>query len=260
MSIKVIIRVDDICDRYDFYDLKNWFILNFPQIPVSFYIINSQYNYRWGKKVWNAIKNTIINYNWEIGGHTRNHYHLPDLPQEKLFDEIVENLRDIENRLKNAGLDYKITSFAYPFGEFDERVKKILKENGIIHGLTYEPGEDYLTQLIFPIDNLYEIGISCNASNSADDWNLKFKEVFERGDIYILCLHTSHWIRGRNRENLKRIFKSRSIKELYLYIRRFIIFLFKKSSLEMWDNLKQHLEFILKHSDIQFITFKDLIK
>ena len=259
-TINVIIRIDDICDRYDFYDLKNWFIENYPQIPLSIYITDSHYPYKWGKEVWNDIKNTIINYNWEIGGHTRNHYHLPDLPEKKLFDEIIKNIEDIENELNSVRFDYKITSFAYPFGEFDNRVKIILEKVGIIHGLTYEAGENYKSQLKFPKDNLYEIGISCNASNSVDNWNLRFKQVYESGDIYILCLHTSHWIKGRNRENLRRIIKSRTLKGFLSNSKRFLEHLFRKSSLEMWTNLKKHLEFILTHPNIQFITFKDLIE
>ena len=260
MTIKIIIRVDDICDQYDFYDLRDWFTEKFPKIPVSFYAMDTQYPYRWRKKAWNQIKNTIINLNWEIGGHTRNHYHLPDLSQTTLLNEILGNIKDIEKGLNSVGLEYKIKSFAYPYGEFDERVKNTLKEHGILYGLTYDSNENYKTQIAFPKDNLYEIGVSCNATNSLNDWNLRFKDVYENGDLYILCLHTSHWIRGRNRENLKRIFKARSYKELYWAIKRFCMFLFKKNSLEMWDKIKQHLEFILTHQDIQFITYKDLLK
>jgi len=259
MAIKIIIRVDDICDRYDFYDLENWFISNYPQIPISFYLMNTQYSYMWKNKDWIAIKDIILKYNWEIGGHSRNHYHLPNLSLEKLKDEIVNNIQDIENGLKSVGFNYKITSFAYPYGEFDERVKEILRENNIIHGLTYESTNNYNPQLFFPKDNLYEINISCNASNSVESWNTRFKEVYEKGGLYILCLHTSHWVRGRNRKNFKRILESKTIKELYLYGKRFIQYFFKKSSLEMWDNLKEHIEFILNHSNIQFITFKDLL-
>lgn len=258
--IKIIIRIDDICDRYDFYDLRDWFISNFPQIPVAFYVMATQYPYRWKGNVWNAIKDIIVDYKWEIGGHTRNHPFLSKISYTRQKSEIIKNIQDIEKNLNLVGLDYKITSFAYPFGDFDENVKKILRENKIPHGLTYISDINYKSQLQFPKDNLYEIGISCNASNSIKDWNERFKSVYENGDTYILCLHTSHWIRGRNRKNFIRILKSRSIKELYFAIRRFISYLFKKSSLYMWDNLKSHLEYILTHSNVQFITFKDLLE
>ena len=258
--INVIIRIDDICDRYDFYDLRYWFISNFPQIPVAFYVMATQIPYSWRGNVWNIIKNTILEYKWEIGGHSRNHPFLSKIPYARQESEIVNNIRDIEKNLKLVGLEYRVTSFAYPYSDFSENVKKILKNNGIAHGLTYISDIDYKGQLHFPKDNLYEIGISCNASNSIKDWNKRFKEVYENGDTYILCLHTSHWMRGRNRKNTMRILKSRSIKELYFAVRRFFLFLFKKSSLYMWENLRNHLEYILSHSNIQFITFKDLLE
>jgi peptidoglycan/xylan/chitin deacetylase (PgdA/CDA1 family) len=258
--VNIIIRIDDICDRYDFYDLRKWFIENYPQIPISFYVTDSHFSYKWGAELWRNVKNVITNYKWEIGGHSRNHYHLPELTEQELVNEIIKNIEDIEKGLRSVGLDYKITSFAYPFGEFNENVKSILKRGGIIHGLTYESGDNYKSLIKFPKNNLYEIGISCNATNSVHDWNLRFKSSYENGDIYILCLHTSHWIRGKNMTNLKRILKSNSLKEFFFNIKRFILYFFKRSSLKMWDYLKQHIEFILKFHDIHFITFKDLLE
>lgn len=260
MVTNIIIRIDDICDGFDFTDMRNWFISNYPQIPISFYITDSQYPYKWRTKNWNNIKDTIKDYNWEVGGHTRNHYHLPDLSEDKLESEIVNNIQDIQKGLKSVGLDYKITSFAYPFGEFDESVKVVLKKTEIIHGLTYNSNENYESLITIPKENLYEIGISCNTLKSIDDWNSRFEYVYKNGDTYILCLHTSHWIRGRNRENFKRVIKSRSIKELYFSMRRFFQYFFKKSSLKMWDLLNQHIKFIIQHPNIRFITFKDLLK
>ena len=156
-------------------------------------------------------------------------------------------------------MDYKITSFAYPYGEFDDRVKKIMKKNGILHGLTYSADINYETQIHIPENNLYEINISCNATGTLLDWNKRFNEVYNNGGVYILCLHTSHWNRGRNGKNLKRIYKSKSIKELYHSISRFFKYFFKKSTRQIWNMLSEHADFILEHSNVQFITFKDLI-
>ncbi|MFX1393591.1 MAG: polysaccharide deacetylase family protein [Promethearchaeota archaeon] len=260
MAVKIIIRIDDIGDKYDFYELRDWFISNYPKIPVAFYVVYSHYKYRWGIDVWKSIKDTLITYKWEIGGHSRNHHHLPSLSNEKLKVEIGKNLEDLENELSFVGLDYKITSFAYPYGEFDERVKDILDKNRIIHGLTYISGNNYESQINFPKNNLYEIGISCNATANGDDWNRRFKNVYQNGDVYILCLHTSHWTKAQNRNNLKRIFKSKSKKELYFSLKRFKKYLFKKSLKQMWSMLAQHIEYIMKFSDVEFITFKDLIE
>lgn len=260
MTIKVIVRVDDISDRSDFYVLKVWVLSNFPEIPISIYLNATHHNYRWRKKDWNLIKSMIIEFKWEIGGHTRHHPHLPKLATVKLKEEISENLKDIENGLKSVDLNYKVTSFAYPYGEFDARAKEVLKEHGIIHGLTYTDEEEYDNQLIVPNNNLFEIGISCNAKNDVSVWNKRFKYVYENGDLYILCLHTPLWNKNSNRSNLKRIFRSRSIKEFFISIRQFFKYFIKKSTLERWNDLKEHLDFIKNHSNVQFITYKDLIE
>lgn len=260
MIVNVIVRIDDVSDRFDFFELEKWFLTNYPKIPISFYVNATQYPYRWRKKGWISIKKVITNYKWEIGGHTRSHPHLPKLTHKKLEEEIVKNLSDIQNNLNSIGLPYLITSFSYPYGEFDERVKIILKKNGIIHGLTYTSGEEYESQLDIPYDNLYEIGISCNATNSIENWNNRFNKVYNNGNTYILCLHTPLWRKANNRSNLVRIVKSKSIKELFIATKRFCNYLFKKSSSEMWDKIKLHLDFIIDHSNIQFITFKDLLK
>lgn len=259
MAVKIVIRIDDIGDKYDFFELRDWFISNYPKIPIAFYVMYSQYRYRWGKDAWNSIKDTIIEYKWEIGGHSRNHHHLPSLTNEKLKIEIEKNLEDIKKELISVGLDYNITSFAYPYGEFDDRIKEILNKNGIIHGLSYISEENYESQINFPKNNLYEIGISCNGSGSVDDWNKKFINAYKNGDFYILCLHASHWTKAQNRKNIKRIFKSKTKKELYDSFKRFKKYLFKKSSKQMWSMLAQHIDYIIKFSDVQFITFKDLL-
>ena len=59
MTFNVIIRIDDIGDKYDFYDLRDWFISNYPRIPVCFYMMYSHYKYRWDKKVWNEIEEIL---------------------------------------------------------------------------------------------------------------------------------------------------------------------------------------------------------
>ena len=259
MAAKVIIRIDDIGDKYDFYELRDWFNSKYPKIPVSFYVVYSHYQYRWGKKAWLQIKDTLLKNKWEIGGHTRNHHHLPKLSDEKLKDEVVNNIKDIQSELNSVGLDYKITSFAYPYGEFDDRVKKIMKQSGIIYGLTYTTEENYKTQIWIPEEDLFETNVSCNVTGTLKDWNQRFKDVFDKKGIYILCLHTSHWNKCRNRKNLKRLFKSRSIKELYVSLSRFFKYIFKKSTHQIWKILSEHIDFILGHSDVQFITFKDLI-
>lgn len=60
----------------------------------------------------------------EFGAHSRTHPHLPQLDQAVLADEIVGS-RDELTRLLGA----PVTSFAYPFGEYNDDARSIVAAN-----------------------------------------------------------------------------------------------------------------------------------
>ncbi|MGQ4876305.1 MAG: polysaccharide deacetylase family protein [Promethearchaeia archaeon] len=256
MSVKIIIRVDDISDGYDLMELKSWFISHFPTIPVCFYIFQTHRSFMWKLSDWKTIKNLIEKYGWEVGGHSRNHKILTTLNENQLEYEITGNIRDIEINLRKVDLNYKVTSFAYPFGKLNNKVKTFLKKNSIKYGLTYTNSSDYKPQFFIPENNPYEINISCNFTNSIEDWNHKFDEVYNKNGVYILCLHTSHWSNGLKKKWLKKIMHSKSIKGFYYYSIRLIKNIIRKKALYNWNFLKQHLDYILEHPNIEFTTFK----
>lgn len=51
----------------------------------------------------------------EIGAHTRTHSHLPELDPPTIWDEVLGSRKDLEDIL---GLP--VTSFAYPYGQYNE--------------------------------------------------------------------------------------------------------------------------------------------
>jgi peptidoglycan/xylan/chitin deacetylase (PgdA/CDA1 family) len=61
-----------------------------------------------------------------IGCHTVNHAILTDCTESEINFEIIESKKKLEKLIKRD-----IKSFAYPNGKYDERGKKILKQNGI---------------------------------------------------------------------------------------------------------------------------------
>lgn len=61
----------------------------------------------------------------EFGVHTLNHPRLSQLSSEEIAYEIKESQKRIEEKL-----GVKTLSFAYPYGDFDERAKKIARESG----------------------------------------------------------------------------------------------------------------------------------
>ena len=61
---------------------------------------------------------------FEIGSHTKDHLDLTSLDINKKKEQIIDSKNFI-----NQSLGIKITSFAYPFGSFDDETIKIVQEN-----------------------------------------------------------------------------------------------------------------------------------
>jgi len=60
----------------------------------------------------------------EIGGHTRTHVHLSEVSPEDAADQIAADRQELLGR----GLE--VSTFAYPFGEHDERVRALVRDAG----------------------------------------------------------------------------------------------------------------------------------
>ena len=77
-------------------------------------------------------------YGIEFGSHTLTHPFLPDVSHEKLRCELVESKRRLEDAL---GLE--VTSFAYPYGGVDRRVRAAVAEAGYKLAFTTLPGPNW---------------------------------------------------------------------------------------------------------------------
>jgi peptidoglycan/xylan/chitin deacetylase (PgdA/CDA1 family) len=62
----------------------------------------------------------------EIGGHTLAHAHLTGLSERKARKQIVGD------RLALRGLGFDALTFAYPYGEHDERARGLVREGGYL--------------------------------------------------------------------------------------------------------------------------------
>jgi len=85
----------------------------------------------------------------EIGGHTVTHSNLLKLGLEKAAWEITESKKRLESLLKKP-----VHSFAYPYGLYNDDIKKLLPEAGYSSGRTtdlYNVGIG---------DDVYEIGVT----------------------------------------------------------------------------------------------------
>ncbi len=72
---------------------------------------------------WQEIKE-LNNYGIEFGTHTRTHPNLTKIAAAQVKDEIIDSKRVIED-----SLSCEVTTFAYPYGKFNESVKQIAEKN-----------------------------------------------------------------------------------------------------------------------------------
>ena len=61
----------------------------------------------------------------EIGSHTLTHPHLTRLGEKELKEELTTSRKILEDRLGKS-----VTSFAYPYGEYDKRVVEAVINSG----------------------------------------------------------------------------------------------------------------------------------
>lgn len=68
---------------------------------------------------------------FEIGAHTLTHAHLMDLDDDQLKEEVAASKSRIEEMI-----GVEVSSFSYPYGEYDERVLAACKQAGYKRAVT----------------------------------------------------------------------------------------------------------------------------
>jgi peptidoglycan/xylan/chitin deacetylase (PgdA/CDA1 family) len=71
----------------------------------------------------------------ELGAHSRTHADLPELPDDRLDDEVGGALADLERRAPGAP-----PTFAYPYGHHDARVREAARRAGVAIAYTTAVG------------------------------------------------------------------------------------------------------------------------
>lgn len=109
----------------DFY-LNAYPILKKYNVPAGLYVINQDIGKR-GNVTWEMIKQLHSDGLVEIGAHTVNHLPLGKLRPETAYYQMAKS-----KELLEQGLQDKIDTIVYPFGSFNENVKKQAKQIGFI--------------------------------------------------------------------------------------------------------------------------------
>ncbi|ALW83696.1 hypothetical protein AUC43_00395 [Hymenobacter sedentarius] len=86
-----------------------------------------------------AQKRAFVAAGWEIGAHTMSHLRLTTLPPSEAAQEIQRSKAELE-----ATLQTQIVSFAYPYGDSNDTVKKAVREAGFTLGVSTDTGGMHL--------------------------------------------------------------------------------------------------------------------
>jgi peptidoglycan/xylan/chitin deacetylase (PgdA/CDA1 family) len=83
---------------------------------------------------WNDVA-AMTSAGFECGSHTRSHPHMTRLSSSANHEETVEGVRTIAARTGTTPI-----AFAYPYGDFDDRVTRDVREAGACLAFTLQPG------------------------------------------------------------------------------------------------------------------------
>jgi L-malate glycosyltransferase len=105
-------------------DLRLAKLLKKYNIAATLYVspLNSEFN---KEELLTAENVRNISRDFEIGAHTMTHPHLPKISLENVKKEIVGSKKFLEKILNK-----KISAFCYPYGEYNDNIKKIVKDSG----------------------------------------------------------------------------------------------------------------------------------
>ena len=148
---QILLTVDD--SFTSFYE-NAWPILKKNKIPFILFV-NTESVGTGGYMNWSQIKE-IASYNFvHIGNHSHSHDYLVDKNDEEIKKDIKISIKILEEKL-----NYKTEFFAYPFGEYKNSFKKIVKELGFKYAFGQHSGvmdktKDKFELPRFPINEKY---------------------------------------------------------------------------------------------------------
>ncbi len=148
---KVLLTIDD--GLLSFYQ-NAWPILRDKKIPFILFVNTREvgaFNYM----TWSQILELHKNENVEIGNHSHSHEYLVEEKEEVIKNDIIKSINIFKNKLgKNSDF------FSYPFGEYSNEFKKIIKDLGFKYAFGQHSGvidetKDYFELPRFPINEKY---------------------------------------------------------------------------------------------------------
>jgi poly-beta-1,6-N-acetyl-D-glucosamine N-deacetylase len=148
---KILLTIDD--GFKSFYD-QAWPILKKEKIPFILFVNTREVGTR-GYMDWNQIKEISKEEFAHIGNHSYSHEYLVDMKNQEIIDDINVAASDFKNNL-----GYNSSFFSYPFGEYSNNFKTIIKDLGFKYAFGQHSGvidetKDFYELPRFPINEAY---------------------------------------------------------------------------------------------------------
>ena len=148
---KILLTIDD--GFKSFYD-NAWPILKEQEIPFILFV-NTREVGTYGYMNWAQIKEISKEKFVHIGNHSFSHEYLVDTKDEEIIYDINRAMIDLKNNL-----GYNSPFFSYPFGEYSNNFKKIVKDFGFRYAFGQHSGvtdetKDFYELPRFPINEAY---------------------------------------------------------------------------------------------------------
>ena len=195
---KVLLTIDD--GLLSFYE-NAWPILKDRKIPFILFINTREvgaYNYM----DWNQISELFNNKNVEIGNHSHSHEYLVEETAEIIKDDIKKSIAIFKKKLgKNSDF------FSYPFGEYSNEFKNIIRDLGFKYAFGQHSGvidetKDLWQLPRFPINEKY--GELKRFKTLMKTLPLKYKKITPE-DRYLLKSQNPPKIEVEFYENIKNL-------------------------------------------------------
>jgi len=228
---KILLTIDD--GFKSFYD-RAWPILKREKIPFILFVNTREVGAN-GYMDWDQIKEVSRENFTHIGNHSYTHEYLVDKENQEIINDINQASSDFKNNL-----GYNSTFFSYPFGEYSNNFKTIVKNLGFKYAFGQHSGvvdetKNFYELPRFPINETY--GELKRFETILKTIPLKFKSIIPE-EKYIQDSNNPPKIIVEFFEDLK------NIKLLNCYSNE--LDSWRKSKLEFLDNYKIRINLVGK--------------
>jgi peptidoglycan/xylan/chitin deacetylase (PgdA/CDA1 family) len=177
---------------------------------------------------------------FEIGAHTMTHPRLTKVSEEEAKKEIIDSKKYLENLTKK-----EIKSFCYPGGDYNKKIKELVKKAGFSYARTINP-----LIIKYPRD-LFEIGVTISSSPpSIMGLFGETKFVIKYNMNLLLCLFTKDWEK-RARIAFDSVLKRGGVYHLWGHS-----WVINKDN--NWDKLERVLAYISNKQNVKYLINSQL--